>query len=46
MFWGNGGANYYVPTPSNSNVQDFKDFVGKPKSALLPALPKMYEMPK
>ncbi len=46
MFWGNGGDNYYVPAPTNSNAQDFIDFTNKPKSLLVNELPDMYVIPQ
>ncbi|TRX41283.1 glycoside hydrolase family 26 protein [Flavobacterium restrictum] len=46
MFWNNGGNNYYVPTPTAANAQDFKDFATKTKSALVNTLPSMYVLPK
>ncbi len=46
MFWVNSNDGYYVPTPSASNVADFKTFVTKPKAALLNGLPNMYVLPQ
>jgi len=45
VFWGNSKDGYYVPTPSTSNVQDFRDFTAKTKSALQNTLPSMYVLP-
>ncbi|MDD5149487.1 MAG: glycosyl hydrolase [Flavobacterium sp.] len=45
MFWNNTTSGYWVPTPSESNVQDFKTFATKSKSALVNTLPKMYTLP-
>jgi mannan endo-1,4-beta-mannosidase len=46
VFWGNSKDGYYVPTPTASNVQDFKDFTVKSKSTLLNTLPSIYLLPK
>jgi mannan endo-1,4-beta-mannosidase len=45
MFWSNGNGGYYVPTPTNSNAQDFQSFCIKPKSVLINNLPNMYVLP-
>ena len=42
MFWNNTTSGYWVPTPTDSNAQDFKTFAAKPKSVLVNTLPKMY----
>ncbi|PKB17282.1 glycoside hydrolase family 26 protein [Flavobacterium sp. 5] len=46
MFWNNTTDGYYVPTSTESNSADFKDFATKPKATLVNSLPKMYELPK
>jgi len=46
MFWNNTTSGYWVPTPTESNVADFKTFATKPKSVLVNTLPKMYILPK
>lgn len=45
MFWNNNADGYYVPTPTASNVADFKTFAAKSKSALVNTLPNMYVLP-
>jgi mannan endo-1,4-beta-mannosidase len=45
LFWTNNLDGYYVPTPTASNVADFKTFATKSKSALVNALPNMYVLP-
>lgn len=42
VFWSNYTSGYWVPTPTDSNAQDFKTFASKTKSALINTLPKMY----
>lgn len=45
VFWNNNQDGYYVPTPTTSNMADFKTFATKSKSALLNTLPSMYVLP-
>ncbi|AWM14791.1 beta-mannosidase [Flavobacterium sediminis] len=45
MFWYNTQDAYYVPTPTNSNVNDFVDFTNKPKTTLVNNLPNLYQLP-
>lgn len=42
VFWSNYTSGYWVPSPTDSNAQDFKTFATKTKSALINTLPKMY----
>jgi mannan endo-1,4-beta-mannosidase len=42
MFWVNGADRYYIPTPGNSNVKDFQDFVNKEGVLLDNNLPDLY----
>lgn len=45
VFWNNSNEGYYVPTPNTSNVADFTNFAGMPKSTLINTLPGMYVQP-
>lgn len=45
MFWNNTQNAYYVPTPSNPNVQDFIQFTLKQKSVLQNKLSNLYALP-
>jgi mannan endo-1,4-beta-mannosidase len=45
MFWNNTTSGYWVPTPTDSNVADFKTFATKSKSTLVNTLPNMYKLP-
>jgi len=45
MVWNNTTSGYWVPTPTESNVADFKTFTTKPKSTLVNTLPNMYVLP-
>ena len=46
MFWNNNNDGFYVPTPSATNVEDFKTFVAKPKSVFANGLPNLYVLPQ
>jgi len=46
MFWYNTEDTYTTPVPGMSSVNDFLDFVNKPKSLLQDELPNLYELPQ
>lgn len=45
MFWSNIRDSYCVPTPSNSNADDFISFSNKPNVLLQNELPNLYKFP-
>lgn len=45
MFWYNTQDTYCTPVPGMSSVNDFLDFVNKPKSLLQNELPNLYQLP-
>ncbi len=42
MFWSNSENSYCTPTPGQSSLDDFMNFIGKPETLLVDELPNMY----